>query len=86
MCGGDILVSEMESMINGWKFLSVDAKGKSGGLILGWRIRQFQLVNAWDVGSSLCASLHSFELKLPICCLNLYGPYVDRESFWFNLF
>ena len=59
----------------------MDAKGKSGGLLLGWRIRQFQLINAWAVGSGLCASLHSFELKMTICCLNLYGTYVDRESF-----
>ena len=38
------------------------------------------------MGSGLCASLHSFELKLTICCLNLYRPYVDREIFWYNSF
>ena len=41
MCGGELLVCEMESMNHGWKFLSVDAKGKSGGLLLGWRMRHF---------------------------------------------
>ena len=35
MCGGDLLVSEMESMNRGWKFLSVDSKGKSRCLLLG---------------------------------------------------
>ena len=23
---------------------------------------------------------------MTIVCINLYGPYVDREIFWFNLF
>ena len=64
----------------------MDAKGKSGGLLLGWRIRQFQLINAWEVDSGLCTSLHSIKLKMTIACLNLYGPYVDREIFWYNLF
>ena len=36
MCGGELLVCEMESMNHGWNFLSVDAKGKSRGLLLGW--------------------------------------------------
>ena len=63
----------------------MDAKGKSGGLLLGWRTHQFQLINAWAMGSSMCALLHSFELKLTICCINMYEPYVDREIFWYNL-
>ena len=86
MCGGDLLVSEMEFMNRGWKFLSVDSKGKSGGLLLGWKMRFFHLINAWAFGSGLCATLHSIELNLTIVCLNLYGPYVDRELFWINLF
>ena len=86
MCGGELLVSKMESMNHGWKFLSVDAKGKSRGLLLGWRMRPFHLINAWDFGSSLCALLHSVELKMTIVCINFYGPYVDREFFWINLF
>ena len=49
-------------------------------------MHHFQLINAWAVGSGLCASLHSVELKMTIVCLNLYGPYVDREIFWYNLF
>ena len=64
----------------------MDVKGKSGGLLLGWRYRFFNLINAWAFGSGICATLHSFELKLPIVCLNLYGPYIDREIFWLNLF
>ena len=86
MCGGDFLVSEMESMNRGWKFLSVDSKGKYGGLLLGWKMRLFHLINAWAFGYGLCATLHSIELNLTIVFLNLYGPYMDKELFWINLF
>ena len=75
MGGGEQLVVEMESLNFGWKFLSMDAKGKSEGLLLGWRLRFFHLINAWDFGSGLYASLHSIELNLTFDCLNLYGPY-----------
>ena len=53
MSDGSILVSELEVMFKEWKFVSVDAKGKLGGLLLGWKIRQFHLLNAWDVCSGL---------------------------------
>ena len=35
MFDGSILVLELESMLKGWQFISVDAKGRSEGLLLG---------------------------------------------------
>ena len=35
MIKGCVLVQELELLIHGWQFISVDAKGRSGGLILG---------------------------------------------------
>ena len=86
MGDGVILVGELETMLKEWKFVLVDIKGKSGGLLLGWRFRQFHLINAWVVYSSLCVRLYSIELKLDFCFVNVYGPYVNREYFWNNLF
>ena len=37
------------------------------------------------MGSGLCTSLYSIELKVVLCFFNLYGPYADREIFWTNL-
>ena len=73
-------------MLKGWTFLSLDARNKSGGLLLGWRSRFFHLMNAWGVDSGLCASLFSIELNLEICVVNIYGPYIDREGYRRNLF
>ena len=46
MCDGDELVKDMELLLKGWLFISVDAKGKSGGLLLGWGTCKFLLMNA----------------------------------------
>ena len=48
-------------------------------------IQNFHLLNAWGVGSGLCASLFSIELNLDVCLANIYGPYIDIVSFWNNL-
>ena len=82
---GVLFVNELESMLKGWSFLSMDARGKSRGLLLGWKTRFFHLLNAWGVGSGLRASLSSIELNLDVCLANIYGPYCDREVFWKNL-
>ena len=43
---GCILVKEMELLLKYWQFVSMDSKGRSGGLLLGWRSRNFLLLNA----------------------------------------
>ena len=63
----------------------MDAKGISGGLLLGWRSHNFLLLNAWAMTSGLCVVLHSIELKLDLSFINLYGHYSNREVFWNNL-
>ena len=85
MGNGVLFVEEMEYILKGWTFLSVDAQGKYGGLLLGWKSRFFHLLNAWGVGSGLCASLFSLELNLDVSLVNIYGPYIDREVFWKKL-
>ena len=85
MGNGLCLAAEMESMLAGWIFISLDAKGKSGGLLIGWRKRLFNLVNAWAMESGLSASLYSIEMKEVYCFMNIYGPYLDRVRFWNNL-
>ena len=85
MCVGDILIKDMKILLKGWQFVSIDAKCRSGGSLLGWRIRNFILMNAWAMSLSLYVVLHSIESQLDITFLNLYGPYLDRENFWNHL-
>ena len=41
MIEGCVLVKDLELFIQGWKFISVDAKGRFGGLLLGWKSQKF---------------------------------------------
>ena len=86
MSDGHVIAGEMEVLLSGWTLISVDAKGRSGGLLLGWRTRLFQFLSAWAVESGLFASLFSIEMKESFCFMNIYGPYLDRERFWNNIF
>ena len=63
MGNGLSLDGELELMLPGLIFISLDAKGNSGGLLIGWRKRHFNLLNAWAVDSGLFASLYSIEMK-----------------------
>ena len=85
MCEGCMMVKDLELILKGWQFVSVDARGIYGGLLLGWRTRNFLLLNAWAMTSGVCVVLHSIELQLDITFLNLFGPYLDREFFWNHL-
>ena len=78
---GDIIVVELETMLKVWSFVYADAFGKSGGLLMGWKINRFLFQTSWAIESGLSVTLFSIELKVALCFVNVYGPYVDRESF-----
>ena len=84
MIEGCVLVQELEHLIHGWQFILVDAKGISSGLILGWKSCNFLFHNAWAMNSGLCVVLYSYDLQKEISFVNIYGPYLDRETFWNN--
>ena len=46
MGDGVLFVGELESLLFGWSFVSVDAKGESGGLLLGWRSQYLLFLNS----------------------------------------
>ena len=85
MIEGCVLVQDLEHLIHGWQFILVDAKGISGGLILGWKSCNFLFLNTWAMKAGLCAVLFSYDLQKEISFVNLYAPYLDRETFWNNL-
>ena len=61
----------LESLLPGWYFCSVDAKGKSGGLLVGWNCRVLQFLNSWAMDLGLYVSLYSTELKKELGFLNI---------------
>ena len=85
MGDGVLFAGDLDFLLSGWTFVSVDAKGKSRGLLLGWRSRFLLFLNSWAMDSRLCVSLYSTELKMDLCFVNVYGAYVEREGFWNKL-
>ena len=82
---GEVIMEELDSILNGWVFVSVDFFGNSGGLLLGWKLNCFHLHNAWVVVSGLSVTLFSIKLKVSLRFVNVYEPYIERESFWNRL-
>ena len=63
MGDGVMFASSLELLFPGWTFCYVDAKGKSGGLLVGWRNRVLHFLNSWAMESSLFVALYSTELR-----------------------
>ena len=72
MCEGVVIVSKLDIIIKGSMFEGVDAKGKSGGLLLGWKVNYFLFKNVWVICSSIGISIYFIELEMNLCCVNIY--------------
>jgi hypothetical protein len=50
---GDVVSKVLESLFNHWRFISVDAKGCSGGLEIDWNTKVVNAQNSCGLESSL---------------------------------
>lgn len=64
----------------------MDAKGRLGGLIFGWRKQSFTYSNCWSFSSCLGTLLYSQYLGKELSFLNIYGPYTDKVEYWDKIF
>ena len=64
----------------------MDAKGRSGGLASGWKVQSCRCVCSWGIHSGVGLELWDSELGKSLTILNIYGPYLNRVSFWDSLF
>jgi len=83
---GDVIKDCLERWLPGWTFLTLDVKGRSGGLAVGWRNNSLKLVSSWGMDSVLCVVLLSADLGISLKVVNIYGPYNNRIPFWESLF
>lgn len=82
----EVIKGVLQSLFPGWEFFVLDAKGRSGGVVTKWRVASCRLVNSWDSESYLGMDLFFQELNSEFCLLNVYGPYLNRVTFWDRLF
>jgi hypothetical protein len=67
-----------------WLVCAVNSVGTSGGLLAAWDPSYFDLVPYLTCGGILLTG-HCLESKRFINLLNIYGPCLERKSFWERL-
>ena len=78
---GEVIQERLESWIPGWSFVTLDARGRSGGLAVGWKNRCVKLINSWGTEAVLGVEVFSEELGMSLLVINVYGPYINRVPF-----
>ena len=57
MGDGVQFASTLEFLFPSWTFCSMDAKGKLGGLLVGWRNQFLHFLNSWEMNLGLYVAL-----------------------------
>ena len=83
---GEVIKAKLESWFLGWQFVTLDVRGRSGGLAMGWNTRTVKALNIWGLDSVLGMTLQGLEQGAPMDVFNIYGPYLNRIPFWENIF
>lgn len=65
----------LQSLLPGWEFMALDAKGRSRGLATGWRSTLCHFSNSSGCDSCVGLEVYSQELNYFLCLVNVYGPY-----------
>ena len=72
-------------MLPRWKFLGLDANGRSGGIALGFNSCTINLRNCWGGFGHIGVDLFIADLGMEIRFYNVYGPCHHRPKFWDHL-
>ena len=78
--------SKLESWFPGWLFETLDVRGRSGGLAMGWNAQMVRVLNIWGMESVLGMTFQALDHGEAVNVFNVYGSYLNRISFWDNLF
>lgn len=82
---GDFVKEILESWLSGWLFVTLDVRGRLGGLAVGWNERTVKSLNSWGMESILGLNFSALELGEYFTIFNIYGPYLNRIPFWDSL-
>ena len=83
---GSEVKTKLESWFGGWCFETLDVRGRSGGLAIGWNIRSVKVLNVWGMDSVLGISIKALEHVDTFDVINIYGPYLNIIPFWDTIF
>jgi len=78
-------VKILETLLPGWKFVGVDARGRSGGVASGWNMKRCRCDSSWGFQGGVGLDIWDALLGKLVTILNVYGPYLNRAGFWDSL-
>jgi hypothetical protein len=62
MMDGEKVIQELSKFMIGWEFSYIDAIGRSGGNITGWKRSSYTLSNSWAFPTGLGVALFSMDM------------------------
>ena len=74
--------TKLESWFGGWCFETLDVRGRSGSLAIGWNPCSVKVLNVWGMESVLGIIIKALDLADTFDVINIYGPYLNRIPFW----
>jgi endonuclease/exonuclease/phosphatase family metal-dependent hydrolase len=80
-----VVATLLESLFPQWEFTGLDARGRSGGLEIGWSKSKVKMLNSWGFESGLGVEVCYADMGRIFTILNIYGPYQDRVPYWESL-
>ena len=79
---GEETKARLESWFSSWIFETLDVRGRSGGLAIGWTARNVLALNVWGMDSVLGMTFKALEQVDIYNVVNIYDPYLYRIPFW----
>eukprot|EP00253_Pinus_taeda_P034258 PITA_34258 len=83
---GEAIYLSLNTLAARWKFLAIDADGRSGGLAIGYNPKSIRLDSSWGGQGFMGADIFLADLGLSLRIVNIYGPCQQRERFWRQFF
>lgn len=78
---GESMSTSISKMMSGWPFVTSDAEGRSGGFAMGFKYKNFNLLNSQGSKMVLGAKVYSSKLCIDLSLINIYGSRHDRVTF-----
>lgn len=84
LCTSEVAMRTLQALRPGWIFHGMDASGRSGGLAIGINPRKSRPLSTWGGRGFLGMDIFLGDLGFSIRIINIYGPNLNRLSFWKN--
>ena len=61
--------------------MTLDVRGSSSDLEVGWNLRTVKVTSFWGIESVLGLNVHALYSHTSFTMVNIYGPYLNRVPF-----